>query len=107
MLKISRFQVWLVQLSPTKGKEIHKMRPCVVVSPEEMASLSTIIVAPMTTKGFDYPFRVGCRFQGKSGLILLDQIRAVDKSRLAKRLGVISKSVQQELSLRLQEMFAY
>lgn len=107
MLKISRFQVWLVQLNPTRGKEIHKMRPCVVVSPEEMASLSTIIVAPMTTKGFDYPFRVGCRFQGKSGLILLDQIRAVDKSRLAKRLGVISKSVQQELSLRLQEMFAY
>lgn len=107
MLKISRFQVWLVQLNPTRGKEIHKMRPCVVVSPEEMASLSTIIVAPMTTKGFDYPFRVGCRFQGKSVLILLDQIRAVDKSRLAKRLGVISKSVQQELSLRLQEMFAY
>ncbi len=107
MLKISRFQVWLVQLNPTKGKEIHKTRPCVVVSPEEMATLSTIIVAPMTTKGFDYPFRVGCRFQGKNGLILLDQIRAVDKSRLEKRLGVLSKSTQMELCLHLQEMFAY
>ncbi len=107
MLKISRFQVWLVQLNPTKGREIHKTRPCVVVSPEEMVTLSTIIVAPMTTKGFDYPFRVGCRFQGKKGLILLDQIRAVDKSRLEKRLGVLSKSTQMELCLRLQEMFAY
>ena len=107
MPKISRFQVWLVQLNPTKGKEIHKTRPCVIVSPEEMASLSTIIVAPMTTKGFAYPFRVGCRFQGKKGLILLDQIRAVDKSRLEKRLGVLGESVQMELCLRLQEMFTY
>lgn len=107
MLKISRFQIWLVRLNPTKGREIHKTRPCVVVSPVEMANLSTIIVAPMTTKGFDYPFRVECRFQGKKGLILLDQIRAVDKSRLQKRLGVLSKSAQMELCLRLQEMFTY
>ena len=107
MLKISRFQVWLVQLNPTRGREIYKTRPCVVVSPEEMANLSTIIVAPMTTKGFDYPFRVECRFQGKKGLILLDQIRAVDKSRLEKRLGVLSKSIQMELCIHLQEMFTY
>ncbi len=107
MLKITRFQVWLVQLNPTRGKEIHKTRPCVVVSPEEMAALSTIIVAPMTTKGFDYPFRVRCQFQGKRGLVLLDQIRAVDKSCLEKRLGALSKSAQQELGLRLLEMFAY
>ncbi len=107
MLKTSRFQVWLVQLNPTRGKEIHKTRPCVVVSPEEMATLSTIIVAPMTTKGFDYPFRVRCRFQGKRGLVLLDQIRAVDKSSLEKRLGSLSKSAQQEICIRLQEMFVY
>ena len=72
-----------------------------------MATLSTVIVAPMTTKGFDYPFRVSCRFQGKDGLVLLDQIRAVDKSRLAKHLGALNKSIQIELCLRLQEMFTY
>ncbi len=107
MHKIARFQVWLVQLNPTKGREIRKTRPCVVISPDEMAALSTIIVAPMTTKGFDYPFRVSCRFQGKDGLVLLDQIRAVDKSRLEKHLGVLNKSIQIELCLRLQEMFTY
>jgi mRNA interferase MazF len=104
---ISRFQVWLVQLDPTKGREINKTRPCVVVSPDELASLSTVLVAPMTTKGFDYPFRIKCQFQKKQGKILLDQIRSVDKARLVKKLGIISKSKQIEICTLLQEMFMY
>jgi len=105
--KISRFQVWLVELNPTKGREINKTRPCVVISPNEMAALSTIVVAPMTTKGFEFPCRVSCGFNGKSGLILLDQIRAVDKSRLIKKLGVIDHDTQIMLCESLQELFAY
>ena len=89
---ISRFDIWLVQLDPVKGVEIKKTRPCVVVSPDEMSPLKTVIVAPMTTKGFGFPTRIPCTFQGKKGLILLDQIRAVDKSRLVRRLGTFSKS---------------
>mgnify|MGYP003460647151 CR=1 FL=1 len=107
MAKVKRFQVWLVQLNPTKGKEIKKTRPCVIISPDEMRSLSTSIVAPMTTKGFHFPFRVKCKFKGKVGLILLDQIRAIDKSRLEKSLGGIDKATEVELCSKLQEMFAY
>lgn len=107
MAEIIRFQVWRVQLNPALGREIKKTRPCVIVSPDEMRALSTVIVAPMTKKGFDYPCRVKCLFHGKKGRILLDQIRAVDKSRLIKYLGVLDKSIQGELCLRLQEMFAY
>ncbi|MFQ5597434.1 MAG: type II toxin-antitoxin system PemK/MazF family toxin [Nitrospiria bacterium] len=104
---IGRFQVWLVQLDPTKGREINKTRPCVVVSPDELSALSTVLVAPMTTKGFDYPFRVKCQFQKKQGKILLDQIRSVDKARLVKKLGTISKAKQIEVCTLLQEMFTY
>jgi mRNA interferase MazF len=100
-----RFQVWLVQLDPTPGREINKTRPCVIVSPDEMSALSTVIVAPMTTRGFDFPCRVLCTFQGKQGLVLLDQLRAVDKSRLTKKLGVLPKETQEELCNCLQEMF--
>jgi len=107
MTTISRFQVWLVNLNPTKGKEINKTRPCVVISPNEMAALSTVLVAPMTTKGFDFPCRVSCKFKNKKGLILLDQIRAVDKSRLIKKLGSINESTQIELCDALQELFTY
>jgi len=107
MSKISRFQVWLVELNPTKGREINKTRPCVVISPNEMAALSTVVVAPMTTKGFEFPCRVSCIFNGKSGLILLDQIRAVDKSRLIKKVGVIDHDIQIMLCESLQELFAY
>ena len=107
MRNIKRFQVWLVQLNPTKGKEINKTRPCVVISPDEMSSLSTVLVAPMTTKGFDFPCRIECEFKEKHGLILLDQIRAVDKQRLVKKLGVIDEQTQYELCSQLQELFAY
>ena len=107
MTSVNRFQVWLVSLNPTKGREINKTRPCVVISPNEMAALSTVIVAPMTTKGFDFPCRIKCKFKNKNGLILLDQIRAVDKTRLVKKLGSIDENTQIELCNALQELFAY
>ena len=107
MTSVTRFQVWLVSLNPTKGKEINKTRPCVVISPNEMAALSTTLVSPMTTKGFDFPCRIKCKFKNKNGLILLDQIRAVDKTRLVKKLGSIDEDTQKELCNSLQELFAF
>ena len=100
-----RFQVWLVQLDPTQGREINKTRPCVIVSPDEMQALSTVLVAPMTTQGFDFPCRVRCEFKNKQGLILLDQMRAVYKIRLVKKLGRLSADSQKDVCACLQEMF--
>ena len=107
MVMVKRFDVWLVDLNPTKGREINKTRPCVVISPNEMSALSTVLMAPMTTKGFEFPCRIKCRFKDKNGLILLDQIRAIDKSRLVKKLGTISAKTQMELCSCLQEMFEH
>ena len=107
MVKVRRFDIWLVDLNPTKGREINKTRPCVVISPNEMSALSTVLMAPMTTKGFEFPCRIACRFKGKKGLILLDQIRAIDKSRLVKKLGIVSSKTQLNLCSGLQEMFEY
>ncbi len=107
MQDISRFQVWLVGLNPTKGKEINKTSPCVIISPSEMDALSTVIVAPMTTKGFQFPSRIECKFKGKEGLILLDQVRAVDKSRLIKKMGTLDKNTQLQVCETLQELFSY
>ena len=107
MLAVKRFDVWLVDLNPTRGRQISKTRPCVVLSPDEMSALSTVLMAPMTTRGFDFPCRVSCRFKGKRGLILLDQMRAVDKSRLVKNLGTIGGNTPGKLCATLQEMFAY
>lgn len=104
---VHRFDIWLIQLDPTRGSEIKKTRPCVVVSPDEMSTLKTAIVAPMTSKGFGYPTRIQFTFQGKKGWILLDQIRAVDKSRLIQKLGVIPQSAQIKIINCLQELFAY
>ena len=104
---IHRFDIWLVQLDPTQGSEIKKTRPYVVISPDEMSSLKTAIVAPMTSKGFNFPTRIQCKFQGKKGLIFLDQIRAVDKSRLIQKIGAISKSAQIKTINCLQELFAF
>jgi len=106
MVSVERFDVWLVDLNPTRGREINKIRPCVVISPNETAALSTVLMAPMTTKGFEFPSRIWCRLKGKKGLILLDQIRAIDKSRLVKKLGTIGCKTQIELCSSLQEMFA-
>ena len=104
---VRRFDVFLVALDPTIGSEIKKTRPCLVVSPDEMnAHISTVIVAPMTTNGPLYPTRVPCRFRGKAGQVVLDQLRTVDKARLVKRLGRISESVQAQVLEALAEMFA-
>ena len=103
-----RFEVYLVNLDPTIGHEIKKTRPCLIISPNEMNQhISTAIVAPMTTKGKKYPTRVACSFQGKKGQIVLDQIRTVDKKRLVKRLGSISKNSQEKTIKILQELFAF
>src|SRR3954449_4659132 len=89
-MAINRSEVYLINLDPTVGSEIKKTRPCLVVSPDEINhNIRTVIVAPMTTKGHPYPTRVPCRFKGKKGQVVLDQIRAVDRSRLLKKLGRI------------------
>lgn len=104
---VARGEIWLVALDPTKGSEIQKTRPCVVVSPPEMHDhLRTVIVAPMTTKGRPAPFRVPITFMKKSGLILLDQIRAVDKVRLVKKAGVVADKTLLSAMHTLQEVFA-
>lgn len=108
---VSRFprrdEVWLVSLDPTHGAEIQKTRPCLVVSPDEMNQhLQTVIVAPMTTTMRPYPTRVSMRFQGKSGQTALDQLRAIDRQRLVRKLGSISPSTAQEISNVLLEMFS-
>jgi mRNA interferase MazF len=103
---VHRFEIWLVQLDPTQGSEIKKTRHCVIISPDEMSALKTAIVAPMTSKGFRYPTRIQYTFQGKNGLILLDQMSAIDKSKLIQKLGVISQSAQIEIINCLQELFA-
>ena len=104
---VKRFEVYRVNLDPTIGSEIQKTRPCLVISPDEMNRfIRTVIVAPMTTKGRIYPTRVECKFQGKQGQIVLDQIRTVDKSRLIQRLGRIDKQSQTEVLSILGEMFA-
>lgn len=102
-----RFEVYLVNLDPTQGKEIKKTRPCLIISPDEMNRfIATVIVAPMTTKGRDYPSRVFCRFKGKDGQVVLDQIRTVDKSRLIEKLGTIDRKTQTKVLAVLGEMFA-
>jgi mRNA interferase MazF len=104
---VKRFDVYLINLDPTVGSEIKKTRPCLVISPDEMNRyIATVIVAPMTTKGRPYPTRVPCRFQGKDGQVVLDQIRTVDKSRLVRKLGRITKPTQANVLSVLAEMFA-
>ena len=104
---ISRFEVHLIRLDPTEGREIRKTRPCVVISPDEMnRHIGTVIVAPMTTNGRNYPTRVSIRFRGKRGQIVLDQIRTVDKARLIKRLGRIDEVSSRRALAILGEMFA-
>ena len=104
---VARFDVYLVRLDPTQGREIQKTRPCVVISPDEMnRHIETVIVAPMTTKGRTYPTRVPLRFQRKVGQIVLDQVRTVDKSRLVRRLGKISDRAALQVLSVLKEMFA-
>jgi mRNA interferase MazF len=102
-----RGEVHLVGLDPTVGGEIQRTQPCVIVSPDELnAHLRTVIVAPMTTGGRAYPWRVRCRFQNRSGYVVLDQLRTVDPERLLKRLGTLTAATFAEVLGGLQEMFA-
>jgi mRNA interferase MazF len=104
----ARGDVFLVELDPTRGSEIHKTRPCLIVSPDELNQhLRTVIIAPMTTAGHAYPFRPVCRFGGKDGRVALDQLRTVDVDRLRKRLGVLSTAALSRVFNTLHEMFDY
>lgn len=103
----ARGDVYLVGLDPSVGREITKTRPCVVVSPDELnRHLTTVLVAPMTTGGHPYPFRIRCRFRKKNGFVVLDQIRAVDRARLMRRMGSLSSRTRNEALRVLREMFA-
>lgn len=102
-----RGEVHLVQLDPTRGSEIRKTRPCLIVSPDDLNEhLRTALVAPMTIGGRAYPWRIVCRFQRRSGFVALDQLRTIDQERLVKRLGRLAPSTLTEVLQRLQEMFA-
>ena len=105
---MKRFDVYLMNLDPTIGSEIRKTRPCLIISPDEMnRHIKTVIVAPMTSAGKDYPSRVPCNFRKKQGQIVLDQIRTLDKSRLIKKLGSIDSKAQLEVIATLQRLFAF
>lgn len=105
---VNRFDVFLVNLDPTIGSEIKKTRPCVIISPDEMNRyINTVIIAPMTTAGKEYPTRVSCLFKKKKGHIVLDQIRTIDKERLIKNLGPIDAETQIRIVSVLQRLFAF
>jgi len=104
----NRFDVYLTNLNPTVGSEIQKTRPCLIISPDEMNKhIRTVIVAPMTTSGKDYPTRVSCTFKKKKGQIVLDQIRTIDKTQLVKKLGTIDPGTQLKVITILQRLFSF
>ncbi len=105
--QVRRFEVYSVGLDPTRGSEIKKTRPCLIISPDEMNKhIRTVIVAPMTSRGRNYPTRIDCVFQKVNGQIVLDQIRTIDKSRLSRKMGTISPVAQDKVIHGLLEMFA-
>lgn len=107
MVAAARFDMVLVQLDPTRGSEVRKTRPCVVISPDELnRALRTRIVAPMTTRGHAYPWRVPVQFAGREGQIALDQLRTVDQDRLVRHLGALDRATAPRVLDTLAEMFA-
>ncbi len=105
---MKRFDVFLINLDPTIGREIKKTRPCLIISPDEMNEyISTVIIAPMTSRIKNYPSRITCKFKRAKGQIILDQIRTVDKIRLIKKIGVIDDKSQYKVIQILQEMFSF
>lgn len=103
---VNQFEIYTVSLDPTKGSEIKKTRPCLIVSPNEMNVLNTVIVAPMTTKGIIFPTRIPLVFQSKKGQIALDQIRSIDKTRLNQKIGTLNHQTAMKVLNVLQEMFS-
>jgi mRNA interferase MazF len=104
---VKRGEVWLCALDPTRGSEIQKTRPCVVISPPEIHDyLRTAIVAPLTTSSRPAPYRIACDFEGKQGLVLIDQIRTVGKGRLVKRLGMLDDAVVSKILATLRDAFS-
>ena len=102
-----RGDVYLISLDPTRGSEIRKTRPCVVVSPDELNNhLGTFLVAPMTTGSHAYPFRIACRFQDRAGWVVADQLRTVDRVRMVRRLGRLPPGIMDDVLNVLQRMFA-
>jgi len=102
---INQYEVYLIDLDPTKGHEIQKTRPCLIISPNEMNhNISTVIVAPMTTKSHPFPTRIEVKFSGKQGWIILDQIRTIDKIRLVRKMGKIEKKTTAKVKSILKEM---
>lgn len=107
-MAVKRFDVYLTNLDPTVGSEIQKTRPCLIISPDEMnRHIRTVIVAPMTTAGKDYPTRIACRLRKKKAYIVLDQIRTIDKTRLIKNLGTLDSETQLKVISVLQRLFAF
>ncbi len=105
---VNRFDVYLINLDPTVGSEIQKTRPCVIISPDEMnRHIRTVIVAPLTTAGKEYPTRIPCQFKKKKGYIVSDQIRTIDKKRLTKNLGTLDAETQLKVISILQRLFAF
>jgi mRNA interferase MazF len=104
----NRFDVYLANLDPTVGSKIKKIRPCLVISPDEMNShIRTVIIALMTTAGKDYPTRISCTFKKKKGQIVLNHIRTIDKTRLVKKLGTIDPKTQLKVMTTLQQLFSF
>lgn len=104
-MEISRYDIYLVNLDPTIGHEIKKTRPCLVISPDEInRNIATVIIAPMTAKSHDYPTRIKTRFDGKTGWIVLDQIRTIDKRRLVKKIGKTGPATISAVKSVIKEM---
>ncbi|MBN2154871.1 MAG: type II toxin-antitoxin system PemK/MazF family toxin [Candidatus Lokiarchaeota archaeon] len=105
MVTINQYSIYLVNLDPTIGHEIQKIRPCLIISPDEMNhNIATVIIAPLTSKSRDYPTRVEIQLQGKNGWIVLDQIRTIDKSRIIRKVGKISPQQIQKVKSVIKEM---
>lgn len=108
MVIMKQFEVWTVDLNPTKGAEINKIRPCIIISPDSINKmLNTVIVAPLTHSVKNYPSRINCNFKGEEGQVVLDQIRSVDKTRLIKKIGKMDVQACKNICTILQVMFQF
>jgi mRNA interferase MazF len=105
-MEINQYEVWLISLDPTIGHEINKIRPCLIISPNEINhNLETLTIAPMTTKSHDYPTRVELKFDEKTGWIIIDQIKTIDKKRLIKKFGKIDEKTINKVKMVIKETF--